>query len=46
MELGIKSVSWAMVKNELSTNREYKDLADYRLPSCATKMINSRNAFL
>ena len=29
MELGIKSVSWAMVKNELSGDGEYKDLANW-----------------
>jgi hypothetical protein len=28
IELGVKSVSWAMVKNELSVDGGYKDLAD------------------
>ena len=29
VELGINSVCWAMVKNELSADGEYKDLADW-----------------
>ena len=29
MELGIKSVSWVIVKNELSGDGEYKDPADW-----------------
>ena len=29
MELGVKSVSWAMTKNKLSGDGEYKDLADW-----------------
>jgi hypothetical protein len=34
MELGVKSVSWAMVKNELSYDGEYKDLADWIVGGC------------
>ena len=34
MELGVKSVSWAMVKNELSGDGEFKDLADWISGGC------------
>ena len=34
MELVVKSVSWAMVKNELSYDGEYKDLADWIVGGC------------
>ena len=34
MELGVKSVSWAMVKNELSGDWEYKDLANWISGRC------------
>ena len=34
MELGIKSVSWKMVKIELSKDREFQDLADWILAGC------------
>ena len=29
MELGVKSVSWTMVKTELSVDGEFKDLTDW-----------------
>ena len=34
MELGVKSVSWAMTKNKLSGDGEYKDLADWIVGGC------------
>ena len=34
MELGIKSVSWEMVKIELSKDREFQDLADWIPGGC------------
>ena len=40
MELGIKSVSWAMVKNELSGDGEYKDLADWIGGGCPEVLPN------
>ena len=29
MELGVKSVSWTMVKGELSKDQEFRDLSDW-----------------
>ena len=34
IELGINSVSWAMVKNELSADREYKEIAEWISGGC------------
>ena len=34
IELGVKSLSWAMVKNELPGDGEYKDLADWISGGC------------
>ena len=35
MELGVRSVSWAMVKDELSRDKEYRDLSDWINGGCA-----------
>ena len=42
MEFGVKCVSWAMVKNELSGDGEYKDLVDWIGGGCTEQAHQSR----